>query len=590
MHELSIIPRQCTEVAEAISSALNINVDIIDSNLIRVAAAGYYSNKLGFPMRYGTISKHVLKTKKIYSVINPDKDPVCLKCPGYSGNGKCLHKACISAPILLDNEVIGTINLLSLTEEQEIYIQNNRDRLAPFLKKMSEIIVTELIKEEATAKNEQLVAELSTILSSVNCGIILTDYKNRIIKINASAYRILHLPEGDSFEGIKIDELFPNIHDQVNFDHGRKKIRVNAKSSITTKELVADISPIFKEKVYLGMVIHFESLSDYVPLANAMVSQHHDISFETIIGSSKKINDTKTIASRFAKGNSTILIEGESGTGKELLARAIHNASPRRDKAFVAVNCGALPETLIESELFGYVKGAFTGASPNGKIGMFEMANHGTIFLDEISTMPIYLQAKLLRVIQEREIVRIGATKPVSIDVRIIAATNVNLAELVKAGQFRQDLYFRIDVLPIEVPPLRERMDDIVPLTEYFIGKYCILLQKNCASYDASFLEMLMNYSWPGNVRELQNAIEYSVNLMTDYESSLTSRHLPGYLFSYKNNKPEKHLSAKEYKIETIYSLLQEYGNSAESKKRIAEELGIGVSTVYRLLAKHEKK
>lgn len=365
----------------------------------------------------------------------------------------------------------------------------------------------------------------------------------------------------------------------------KRKLHITANQKLTPYELVADISPIYRNGIYLGSVISFDRLSEYVQLANAMVSQQKNISFDAIVGVSRGISRTKAMAQRFAQSSSTVLILGESGTGKELFARAIHNSSSRRDAAFVTINCGALPESLIESELFGYVKGAFTGAAPNGKIGMFELANHGTLFLDEIGTMPIYLQTKLLRVLQEREITRIGAVRPIPIDVRIIAATNEDLSTMAANGQFRQDLFYRIAVLPIVVPPLRERTEDILPLTEYFIDKFCMLLQKKKMDYSADFLTAMLEYSYPGNVRELQNIIEYAVNMFSEDEMVLTSKSLP-VSFGKRKDIPtlEKPLTSKEYQRREIYALLEQYGSSTESKKRIAKELGIGVSTLYRLL------
>lgn len=591
MHELSMIPVQVQEVADAIASVLNINVDIIDHRLVRIAASGYYAGKIGLAMRYGTISRHVLQTKMLYCVTTPADDPVCKACPGYTGKNNCLHNACISAPIVFNDEAIGTINLLSWTNEQTSYIQDKKEVLSVFLKKMSEIIVSELKKEEAMEQNNRLLAEMSVILNTVHSGIVLTDAAYNILNINPSAYRILRLDPAVSLEGKQITTLLPDLlPDVLTSQHEKRKLHVTADRKLTSSELVTDIAPIYQDGVYLGSVISFDRLSEYVQLTNAMVSRQKNISFEAIIGVSKSISETKSMAQRFAQSSSTVLILGESGTGKELFARAIHNASSRREAAFVTINCGALPESLIESELFGYVRGAFTGATSNGKIGMFELANHGTLFLDEIGTMPIYLQSKLLRVLQEREITRIGAVHPIPIDVRIIAATNENLSDMVADGQFRQDLFYRIAVLPIVVPALRDRKEDILPLTEYFIDKFCLLLQKRCMNYTADFVKILMEYPFPGNVRELQNIIEYAVNISSEEDMVLTDKNLPAAL---KKGVAalcqENPLAFKEYQRRTIHMLLDQYGSSTASKKRIAKELGIGVSTLYRLL-KAEKQ
>jgi transcriptional regulator with PAS, ATPase and Fis domain len=231
---------------------------------------------------------------------------------------------------------------------------------------------------------------------------------------------------------------------------------------------------------------------------------------------------------RIIKTDTTVLIAGESGTGKEVVAKAIHFNGDRRSKPFIAVHCGAIPENLLESELFGYVKGAFTGAIRD-KIGKFEAANHGTIFLDEIGTMPMLLQTKLLRVLQEEEVERVGSTRPIKIDVRVISATNQNLAEEVKKGTFREDLFYRLNVIPVTLPPLRERIEDILPLARHFLSKYCQEMKRPLMTISKEVVEAFENYDWPGNVRELENVMERSVALteetaikLSDLPSAIT--------------------------------------------------------------------
>src|SRR5580700_5701387 len=234
--------------------------------------------------------------------------------------------------------------------------------------------------------------------------------------------------------------------------------------------------------------------------------------FEEIVGSSEPLRQVLVQVSKVAPTDSTVLVLGETGTGKELIARAIHNRSKRASRAFIRVNCGAIPQSLIASELFGHEKGAFTGALER-RIGRFEAADGGTLFLDEIGDLPAEAQIMLLRVLQEREFERIGSTKPIQVDVRVLAATNCNLATDVDEGNFRQDLYYRLNVFPIKVPPLRERVGDIPVLAEYLLERYAKKTGKKIATIDPSTLEMLQNYDWPGNVRELQNVIERAVIL-----------------------------------------------------------------------------
>lgn len=234
--------------------------------------------------------------------------------------------------------------------------------------------------------------------------------------------------------------------------------------------------------------------------------------FKNIIGSSPAMQRIFERMQRIIKTDSTVLILGESGTGKELVARALHHNGRRSGRPFIAVNCGAIPETLLESELFGYTKGAFTGAVRD-KIGKFEAANHGTIFLDEIGTMPMHLQSKLLRVLQEQEVERVGATKPIKLDVRVISATNADLEEQVRQGSFREDLYYRLNVIPLPLPPLRERREDLLPLVSHFLDKFCHLMNRPVMTLSKPALDALERYRWPGNVRELENVVERMVAL-----------------------------------------------------------------------------
>ncbi len=234
--------------------------------------------------------------------------------------------------------------------------------------------------------------------------------------------------------------------------------------------------------------------------------------FQNIVGRSRSMQDVFSLISQVASTASTVLIYGETGTGKELVARAIHYQSPRREEAFVAVNCAAIPETLLESELFGYLKGAFTGAYAN-KIGRFELAHRGTIFLDEVGDMPMSLQAKILRVLQEKSFEKVGGVEAVKVDVRVIAATNTDLKAGLEKGSFREDLYYRLNVFPISLPPLRERKEDIPLLARYFLNRYNKAFGRDIKEISTEFIELLSGYNWPGNVRELENIMERAIVL-----------------------------------------------------------------------------
>ena len=298
---------------------------------------------------------------------------------------------------------------------------------------------------------------------------------------------------------------------------------------------------------------------------------------------------TKQKALIAAKSNSTVLITGESGTGKELFARAIHNHSDRTDYPFVAVNCAAIPDNLLESELFGYEEGAFTGAKKGGKLGKFELAHKGTIFLDEIGDMSLHLQGKLLRVLQERELDKIGGKSNIFIDVRVIAATNKNLEDLVKNGKFREDLYYRLKVIPITLPTLRERKNDIPLLIDYMIKEYAHKLNKDVIGIEDDASKTLVDYTWPGNVRELQNIIEYSINMSTS--SLLTLDIIPNNIkaiyYDEKSHKEEEIRTLEDLEKEEIRKAFNKYKHYKKDKELVAKALGISRATLYRKLEKY---
>ncbi len=257
-------------------------------------------------------------------------------------------------------------------------------------------------------------------------------------------------------------------------------------------------------------------------------SQREEIKFDNIVGKSRKMREIYGIVEKVSKNDATILISGESGTGKELIARAIHFNSFRKHKPFIAINCASIPENLLESELFGHEKGAFTDAA-NQKLGMFELSNEGTIFLDEISGLRLEMQAKLLRVLEEKEIRRLGGTKIIKVDIRIISATNIDLKQAIQDGKFRHDLYYRLNVVPIHLPPLRERREDIHLLVEHFFKVYNQAFRKRIEGVTKEALEYLINYDWPGNIRELKNIIERLAALKD--EGIVTPKDLPFDIF-----------------------------------------------------------
>lgn len=307
----------------------------------------------------------------------------------------------------------------------------------------------------------------------------------------------------------------------------------------------------------------------------------------SFVGKSPKMQEALRIGRKVAKSDSTVFLRGESGTGKEIMAKMIHNLSDRHDKLMISINCAAIPENLVESELFGYEEGAFTGARKHGSIGKFELADKSTIFLDEIGDMPLHVQTKLLRVLQEKQVERIGGRKPIPIDIRVICATNKNIEQMVAEGSFREDLYYRLNIIPIELPPLRMRKEDLPALIDYYIAYYNQKLGKNITGVSPQALQTLISYDWPGNVRELKNIVEYLANIVENNVVELSD--LPDHIVlrsaeGYSNWSLDEILGDYEKKV--LSSLIKPSA-SLEEKNALAETLQISRATLYRKLKKY---
>jgi DNA-binding NtrC family response regulator len=314
-----------------------------------------------------------------------------------------------------------------------------------------------------------------------------------------------------------------------------------------------------------------------------------ELGIHNLIGNSPEIIQLKKLVERVAETDSTVLIQGESGTGKELVAKAIHQLSRRVDQPFITINCAALPESLLESELFGHVKGSFTGAVRD-KEGLFQVANLGTFFMDEIGVTSSAIQVKLLRVLEEKQLTPVGSTKPVDVDIRLIAATNTNLEEEVKLGNFRSDLYYRLNVIPIHIPPLRERKGDTEILIKYFIKKYCDKLGVKEKEISTEAISTLVSYSWPGNVRELENTLERAV-LLTSGEiidlNSLTQNILENKPLGFIKSTQPEHPDLESIERAYIFWVLNQTG---WQKTKAAQILGIDTSTLYRKIERYNLK
>ena len=386
------------------------------------------------------------------------------------------------------------------------------------------------------AKQKEIQSTLEAIIRSTDDAISVVDEKGLHTIINPAYTRLTGLIEEDVLgkpPTIDIADGGESMHLKVLRTkkpvHGAR-MRVGP----NRKEVIVNVAPVIVDGVLRGTVavIHDVSEIEYLTEELNRVKQRvrhleSKYTFEDIVGKSRGMIIAKEQARKAAETPATVLLQGESGTGKELFAHAIHHVSKRKNRQFIRVNCSALVDTLLESELFGYEGGAFTGAKRTGKRGLFEEANKGTIFLDEIGVMSLNLQAKLLRVLQEKEIVKVGGSSPINVDVRIISATNIDLKNAVKEGRFREDLYYRLYVIPIFIPPLRERKEDMPLLVNTLIRKYNQDFGRNIRGILPEALNLLLDYHWPGNVRELENVIERAVINMKLSEELISPKHIP---------------------------------------------------------------
>jgi PAS domain S-box-containing protein len=570
-------------VAEAIKSVLNLEVIIYDDQKVVVAATGGGNHaKVGDKVR-GFIVNEVLKTSQPVYNFSPGRHDLCRPCSLW---GKCPEKADVSFPLHHQGTTVGVISLTAFSEEQEMALREKQVVLANFLSKMADLISNKISSKLLMEQYFSLSQMLDFTIQSMHEGVMAVDKEGRIIELNNSGGKIFGLTK-EQVLGHKIDKLFPALPIREvlatsrGFSDQESALEVNGKEII----VIGNATPLRHKESVMGAVYTFKNLKDVQRYAYHLTSDNDASTFECIIGKSKVLQSTIKRAKRVSSSNATVLILGESGTGKELFARSIHAESPRKKNAFRAINCAAIPEHLLESELFGYTEGSFTGAMKKGKPGKFEMANGGTIFLDEVGDMPLHLQVKLLRVLQERKIERIGGSESISIDVRIIAATNKNLEDMVKHGTFREDLFYRLNVIPIQIPPLRERLEDIPVLLQYFLEHYSKITGKQIRGFTREADETLLSYSWPGNVRELQNVVEYAVHMVDTHW--IHTNHLPDRLFEsdrITDNKANTIIPLNELEKQMITRALEQYGNTVEGKRRAAEVLGINLATLYRKL------
>lgn len=558
LYLLDNVESEIQDYVNIISNIMGASVEIVNEDIKKLIGTGIFEELL---LDVKNIDLYKKVEKNLVELVIDDEE-----------------RLFIGIPLISSGEFLGCMGIFIFDRINKNRIKENIESYLIFSKYIGNLISYQL--DNSNEKREETIGE---VLHSINRPGIIVNDNMELLYINDLALNKLDLPRHYFNKPIKI-----NIETEE-----ENKFLLNIKDSeylIRGKKI-----PLVSLLNYGLTMILFDRVQNENILTDKNIYGDKRVSLDYIIGKSYAIRELKEKILRIADTQSTVLISGASGTGKELVARAIHNSSDRRNERFIAVNCSALPESLIESELFGYSKGAFTGANPDGKVGKFELANGGVIFLDEIGDMPLDTQVKLLRILEERRVIPIGSNKPVELDIRIIAATNINLMEKIKEKKFREDLYYRLNVIPLKVPLLKDRYGDIDLFIDKFLNKYNDLFGKNVNTIEEECREILNNYYWPGNVRELQNVIEYLVNISSE-NGVITKNMLPEYIMysnigdgkiennDYKIIDSDRIRPLREIEIEYIEKVLDIYGRDTHGKKKAADKLGIGIATLYRRL------
>lgn len=502
---------------------------------------------------------------------------------------------CSAAPIRdTRGEIIGSLNL---TGSSELLHPHTLGLVVAAVR----AIENQLRAQKAQDKLNETFYYLQSVLESVSSGIITIDLNGIIKTINPWACSLLNVNK-EKMVNRSINNLLPiwkDIYDRFQRGESFLDSEISLPGPGNKERYDLSAYPIYdNKKETIGMVLVVKGIQKIFNLVNKYTGMRAHYTFEDIVGVSPEIRQIMDHARTIAGAPSTVLLMGESGTGKELLAQSIHNASTRRNGVFIAVNCGALPKNLIESELFGYEEGAFTGSKKGGHAGKFELANGGTIFLDEIGEMPLDMQVNLLRVLQESYVTRIGGTKNIPVDVRVIAATKKNLVEELRKGTFREDLFYRLSVIPLFIPPLRERKQDIQSLFKHFMKVKAQKLNKPIPGISDKLQEQIMRYHWPGNVRELENFVENLVNFNGRSSFNILAKEQTPDYTSY-NNMPEfetgnsdisfKHINFETVTLEdlekqAIKDCMEQHNGNVS---RVSRQLGISRTTLYSKMRKY---
>ena len=568
MTQLESVRSGIEHFVSAAAEAFRVEAAVFNQESSLFFCTPTYLKKKGNAVHYTFIQDVIVNGSVL--VTEPGKMPSCIGC---RFNEHCPSTMEILCCIHSGTEVAGVISFTSFTKEGQKRISENTDIYLNAITKLSSLIgeyLQQFSGDSTAADTEKLIESLMSLCEQ---PLLLTDPNGVVLRYNQLADKILKFcnVSSTSLRQIFSENMARRITSGNDLFEKKASIGENT-AKVTTRSIYS------QNRLHSILVRLSNEFYENLPESGA---------FERLIGSSHAFVHIQNLIKRVADSPTPILITGETGTGKELVARSFHEQSRRNKYPFVAINCSSIPENLFESELFGYEEGSFTGAKKGGKMGRIEMAQGGTLFLDELGEMPLSVQPKLLRVLQEYELERVGSTKKIHLDIRIVAATNRDLREMIKEGKFREDLFYRISVINVKLPPLRDRKEDIIPISLNYLERLKTKMTTPLRTISHEAEQAFLSYSWPGNIRELQNVVEYAANLCDS--DTLTLADLPEHMRGLEecpDTEKQKETPLPDSQEKQILDLLSTYGHTLEGKKKIAADLGISLRTLYRKLNK----
>ncbi len=557
---------------QMLSAVLQLDAEVVDADLVRVAGTGPYSKLFGKKANKSSrIFRYILETHQEKVVLKSRTDPICKGCDNIA---TCRETAFLGVPIMVEDRCVGVISLVAFTEESRERIKDNVSLFSDYIQHISQVVVAKVLasdKEHEAGLDEVL----TSLIENMDQGVLVLDGNRQVKYGNQPALTNLNI-EREALSTVEVNIQPLSLHNNELKGNQQHIISLGERQEL----VVGQFHDARGHQLFL--------MSFHQPNKSFSINEPQP-QFTNVIGECKKMHQLKTLISRIASSPSSVLINGESGTGKEVIAHAVHDLSTRSDQPFIAINCAAIPEQLLESELFGYVKGAFTGASTKGKTGLIQAANKGTLFLDEIGDMSMTLQAKLLRVLEEREVKPIGSNTSIPIDIRIVSATNRDFAEMIASNRFREDLYYRLNVIPIHLPALKEREGDVELLVQFFLDIHTRKIGVAYPGITDETMARLNAYHWPGNVRELSNLIEYLVNVVPEGDT-IDVDLLPPYFEQTSVEKQSTSVVIDDFamSLEEMEKIrIEDAISRLSNRKLVADELGIGIATLYRKIKKY---